>query len=71
MDGCHVGRYARLRRALVGVGAVVPDGAEIGYGATPECANERASGLTLISPRDARLRLASRGEMGESSALGA
>jgi len=69
MDGCHVGRCARLRRAVVGVGAVVPDGVEIGYGPAPDWAQERASGLTLVTP-DPRLRLGS-GVQHESSALGA
>jgi glucose-1-phosphate adenylyltransferase len=70
MDGCHVGRYARVRRTIVGAGAVLPDGIEIGYGATPPWAQERPSGLILVADRDARLRLAS-GSDGERSALGA
>lgn len=68
MDGCYVGRFARLRRAVVGVGALVPDGVEIGYGATPAWADERPSGLTLVG--DPRLRV-DPGIARESSALGA
>ena len=69
LDGCYVGRFARLRRTLVGVGAVVPDGIEIGYGATPEWAEERPSGLTLVHA-EPRTRLVSGAEHA-SSALGA
>jgi glucose-1-phosphate adenylyltransferase len=69
MDACHVGRYARLRRTIVAAGAIVPDGVEIGYGATPDWAQERASGLTIVTP-DPRLRLGP-GVESESSALGA
>ena len=54
LDGCHVGRYARVRRAVVGAGAVIPDGAEIGYGATPPWALERAVGATLVAPTTTR-----------------
>jgi ADP-glucose pyrophosphorylase len=68
MDGCYVGRFARLRRAVVGVGALVPDGVEIGYGATPAWADERPSGLTLVG--DPRQRV-DPGIARESSALGA
>lgn len=76
MDGCYVGRYARVRRAVVGAGAVVPDGIEIGYGVTPDWAQERASGLTLVSDRDARRHAGPSTGLGseserESSALGA
>ena len=70
MDGCHVGRDVRLRRAVIGAGAVVPDGIEIGFGATPVWAEARPSGLTLVADRDSRLRLESRSGC-ESSALGA
>jgi glucose-1-phosphate adenylyltransferase len=51
MDGCHIGRGARLRRTIVTPGAVVPDGVELGYGVTPEWAHERPSGLTIAAPR--------------------
>ena len=67
MDGCHIGRGAHLRRAIVTAGAVVPDGAEIGWSVTPEWAQARASGLTIVAPR---LRLGTT-EDGESSAIGA
>lgn len=65
MDGCHIGRHARLRRAVVTPGAVVPEGAEIGWEVTPEGAQVRASGLTIVAPR---LRL---GATGETSAVSA
>ena len=65
MDGCHIGRGAHLRRTVVTPGAVVADGVRLGYGATPEWAHERASGLIIAAPR---LRL---GAESESSALGA
>ena len=67
MDGCHIGRQARLRRAVVTPGAVVPEGAEIGWDVTPEWAQARASGLTIVAPR---LRLGATEER-ESSAVGA
>jgi ADP-glucose pyrophosphorylase len=70
LEGCWVGRYARVRRAVVGAGAVVPDGAEIGYGVTPPWGLERPSGLTLVADRDTRLAVASQREH-DSSALGA
>ena len=31
LDGCRIGRGARVRRAVVGAGAVVGDGEQIGY----------------------------------------
>jgi len=70
MDGCYVGRCARVRRAVIGAGAIVPDGVEIGFGVTPPWAQERPSGLTLVADRDASLRIESPAEH-ESSALGA
>ena len=65
MDGCHIGRGAHVRRTVVTPGAFVPDGVELGYGATPDWAHERPSGLIIAAPR---LR---RGAESESSALGA
>jgi len=47
-DGCRVGRGARVRRAVVGAGAVVGDAEEIGYGAPSPPARVVRSGLTLI-----------------------
>jgi glucose-1-phosphate adenylyltransferase len=48
-DGCRIGRHARVRRALVGPGAVVGDGEMVGYDAAPPpLACVRPSGLTLI-----------------------
>jgi glucose-1-phosphate adenylyltransferase len=70
MDGCYVGRYAKVRRAVIGAGAIVPDGIEIGFGITPPWAQERPSGLILISDRDSNLRIEAPSER-ESSALGA
>jgi ADP-glucose pyrophosphorylase len=70
MDGCYVGRCARVRRAVIGAGAIVPDGVEIGFGVTPPWAQERPSGLSLVADRDASLRIESPAEH-ESSALGA
>jgi glucose-1-phosphate adenylyltransferase len=67
MDGCHIGRGACVRRTVVTPGAVVPDGVRIGYGATPEWAQARPSGLTIAAPRlplEAELQR-------EGSALGA
>ena len=70
MDGCYVGRHAKVRRAVVGAGAIVPDGIEIGFGATPPWAQERPSGLILISDPGSNLRIEAPSER-ESSALGA
>jgi glucose-1-phosphate adenylyltransferase len=49
LDGCRIGRMARVRRAIVGAGAVVGDGDEIGFARTPASpATARDSGLTLV-----------------------
>jgi len=56
LDGCRIGRGALVRRALVGPGAVVADGAAIGYGAVPSAPGRLApSGLTVVMapPADA------------------
>jgi ADP-glucose pyrophosphorylase len=59
LDGCRVGRCARVRRAVVGAGAVIGDGEEIGYDGAPVTGVQRLrSGLTLVlagtpSSRDA------------------
>jgi len=51
LDGCRIGPGARVRRALVGVGAVIGEGESIGYGeALPAHASLRRSGLTLVPP---------------------
>jgi glucose-1-phosphate adenylyltransferase len=67
MDNCHIGRGAHLRRAIVTAGAVVPEGAEIGWSVTPEWAQARTSGLTIVAPRLRRGATEDR----ESSAIGA
>jgi glucose-1-phosphate adenylyltransferase len=49
LDGCRIGRGARIRRALVGAGAIVPDGQKIGYGEPPaRPARLLPSGLTVV-----------------------
>jgi NDP-sugar pyrophosphorylase family protein len=51
LDGCRVGRMARVRRAVVGVGAVIGDAGEIGFGHPPAPpARALASGLTIVPP---------------------
>ena len=51
LDGCRIGRGARVRRALVGPGAVIEDGEEIGFGGVPTGpAHVLASGLTVVPP---------------------
>jgi glucose-1-phosphate adenylyltransferase len=51
LDGCRIGRGARVRRAVVGAGAVVADGEAIGYETPPPpSAHVRRSGLTLVPP---------------------
>lgn len=51
LDGCRVGRGARVRRALVGPGAVIEDGEEIGFGSVPAApAHVLPSGLTVVPP---------------------
>ena len=49
LDGCRIGRNARVRRAVVGAGAVVGDGEEIGFSTCvlPHARVER-SGLTVL-----------------------
>ena len=59
LDGCRIGRCARVRRALVGAGAVIPDGEEIGYDEGDVPTTRRlASGLTLVLPEPAAQRSA-------------
>ena len=60
LDGCRVGRMARVRRAVVGVGAVIGDAGEIGFGPSPAPpARTLASGLTIVPPTfDAALAVA-------------
>jgi glucose-1-phosphate adenylyltransferase len=49
LDGCHIGRHARVRRALIGPGAVIGDAEEIGYGTPPPApACTVPSGLTIV-----------------------
>ena len=48
LDGCRIGRRARVRRAVIGPGAVVEEDEEIGYGALPPAARVARSGLTVI-----------------------
>jgi glucose-1-phosphate adenylyltransferase len=48
LDGCRVGRGARVRRALVGTGAVIADGEEIGYGRAALPMRMVRSGLTIV-----------------------
>jgi glucose-1-phosphate adenylyltransferase len=50
LDGCRIGRNARVRRAVIGAGAVIEDGAEIGYGVSAAAAAfpVRPSGLTIV-----------------------
>jgi glucose-1-phosphate adenylyltransferase len=51
LDGCRIGRHARVRRALIGAGAVVGDAEEIGFGTPPPApACTVASGLTIVPP---------------------
>jgi glucose-1-phosphate adenylyltransferase len=52
LDGCRIGRCARVRRALVGAGAVIPDGEQVGYDdeASVTAMQRLASGLTLVPP---------------------
>ena len=53
------GRGARVRRALVGVGAVVGVAGEIGYGTSPAApARVVHSGLTLVPAGERRLAAA-------------
>jgi glucose-1-phosphate adenylyltransferase len=62
LDGCRVGRCARVRRAVVGAGAVIGDGEEIGYDGTPVTPGLQRlrSGLTLVLPGAPPSRGASR-----------
>jgi glucose-1-phosphate adenylyltransferase len=52
LDGCRVGRCARVRRAVVGAGAVIGDGEAIGYDGAPVTPGVQRlrSGLTLVLP---------------------
>src|SRR5215813_11003932 len=60
LDGCRIGRCARVRRALVGAGAVIPDGEQVGYDddASVTATQRLASGLTLVLPEPAARRSA-------------
>ena len=50
LDGCRIGRCARVRRALVCAGAVIADGEQVGYDDEAAVTTTRrlASGLTLV-----------------------
>ena len=48
LEGCRIGRHARVRRAVIGAGAVIEDGAEIGFGSSFAGIDPRPSGLTLV-----------------------
>jgi glucose-1-phosphate adenylyltransferase len=49
LDGCRIGRHARVRRALIGAGAVVGDAEQIGFGTPPPApACTVPSGLTIV-----------------------
>ena len=59
LDGCRIGRGARVRRALVGAGAVVGDAGEIGYHTSPAApARVVHSGLTLVPGAEPHLAAA-------------
>ncbi len=64
LDGCRIGRGARVRRAVIGAGASVGEGEQIGYD-DDVCATavteRRASGLTLVLPAPSPPLAASRG----------
>jgi glucose-1-phosphate adenylyltransferase len=61
LDGCRVGRCARVRRAVVGAGAVIGDGEEVGYDDTALApgVHRLLSGLTLVLPGAPPSRVAS------------
>src|SRR5579885_3074542 len=49
LDGCRIGRGARVRRALIGAGAIIADEEEIGYGAAAIAPRRLLrSGLTVV-----------------------
>jgi glucose-1-phosphate adenylyltransferase len=49
LDGCRIGRGARVRRALIGAGAVIDDEEEIGYGGAAVAPRQLLrSGLTVV-----------------------
>ena len=48
LDGCRIGRRARVRRAVIGAGAMVAAEEEIGYGSLPPTARLVDSGLIVI-----------------------
>ena len=62
LDGCRIGRGARVRRAIIGAGIAIPEGDEIGYGAVPSGPRRRRLG--------ARRRAAARATARGSGALG-
>ncbi len=58
LDGCRIGRNARVRRAIVGVGAIIGDGEVVGYDVTPPTMRVLPSGLTLVPPPATAIRSA-------------
>lgn len=49
LDGCRIGRGARIRRTVVGAGVTIGEAEELGYGATPPGrARFLPSGLTVV-----------------------
>jgi len=64
LDGCRVGRGARVRRAIVGAGAQIGDEEQVGY--DDDCCRtaateRRESGLTLVLPGPSRAASPARG----------
>ena len=64
LDGCRIGRGARVRRAIVGAGAQIGDEEHVGY--DDDCCRtaateRRESGLTLVLPGPSRAASRPRG----------
>jgi glucose-1-phosphate adenylyltransferase len=60
LQGCRIGRGARARRALIGVGAVVADDAVVGFDERPDASwITLPSGLTLVPPHRPAIAVAS------------
>jgi ADP-glucose pyrophosphorylase len=58
LDGCRIGRGARVRRAIVGVGAVIGDLESVGYDVASPAMRVLPSGLTLVPPPATAIRTA-------------
>jgi glucose-1-phosphate adenylyltransferase len=70
LTGCRIGRYSRIRRAIIDAGVAVPDSSLIGYDAAEDAAAGHyvtASGVVVVSEESALRLTPSRRPISRSS----